>query len=279
MQLPSFEETKLQAICDILADTSSGLTNTEIGQLLRSCGITDAQVAPNKRMRLFLSLAERQRKDRCGNNVIAFVLSALDPVRFIGNGASFEELRSKINVALAFSGYSVGVDGKIKEVVVARTISDAEQRANRLRREMQNRNIHADVFRFCKAELLVDDYFHAVFEAAKSVADKIRDKSGCVEDGGTLIENALGYKGGQTPLLVFNRWQTETEKNEHLGLMNLMKGMFGLFRNTVAHAPRIKWVIKEQDAFDMLTLASLLHRRLDEAVKTRFAADRQSCQP
>jgi uncharacterized protein (TIGR02391 family) len=50
--------------------------------------------------------------------------------------------------------------------------------------------------------------------------------------------------------------------------MNLMKGFFGTFRNPTAHAPRIAWKITEQDALDMMTVASLLHRRLDDAVKT-----------
>ena len=36
-----------------------------------------------------------------------------------------------------------------------------------------------------------------------------------------------------------------------------------------AHAPKIHWPINEQDALDILTLASLLHRRLDSAVRTR----------
>ena len=60
-----------------------------------------------------------------------------------------------------------------------------------------------------------------------------------------------------------------TERSEHTGLMNLLKGLFGTFRNTTAHAPKIKWVINEQDAVDMLTFTSLLHRRLDKCVRTR----------
>jgi len=70
-------------------------------------------------------------------------------------------------------------------------------------------------------------------------------------------------------MLAFNSLQTKTEQSEHKGLMNLVKGLFGTFRNTTAHAPKIKWVIREQDALDMLSLASLLHRRLDEAVRTK----------
>ena len=45
--------------------------------------------------------------------------------------------------------------------------------------------------------------------------------------------------------------------------MNLIKGLFGAFRNTTAHSPKIHWNITEQDALDILTTISLVHRRLD----------------
>jgi uncharacterized protein (TIGR02391 family) len=97
------------------------------------------------------------------------------------------------------------------------------------------------------------------------VADKIREKTGLTSDGSRLVDEAFG---GKEPLLAFNTLQTETERSEHTGLMNLMKGLFGVFRNTTAHAPKIKWPINEQDALDMLTLASMIHRRLDQTVLT-----------
>ena len=45
----------------------------------------------------------------------------------------------------------------------------------------------------------------------------------------------------------------------------LMKGLFSTFRNPTAHAPRVVWATSRADALDMLTLASMLHRRLDDA--------------
>jgi len=56
--------------------------------------------------------------------------------------------------------------------------------------------------------------------------------------------------------------------SEHRGLMNIMKGVFSAFRNPTAHEPKVSWHVTEQDALDLLTLASLLHRRLDAAVRT-----------
>jgi uncharacterized protein (TIGR02391 family) len=112
------------------------------------------------------------------------------------------------------------------------------------------------------------NYFHAVLEAAKSVAQKIRDQSGLLSDGAELVDEAFGIGKRQYPVLAFNALATESERSEHTGLMNLMKGFFGTFRNPTAHAPRIVWKITEQDALDMMTLASLLHRRLEHVVKT-----------
>jgi uncharacterized protein (TIGR02391 family) len=51
--------------------------------------------------------------------------------------------------------------------------------------------------------------------------------------------------------------------------MNLVKGLFGMFRNTTAHTPKIKWQIEEQDALDILSMTSLIHRRLDSVTEAR----------
>ena len=51
--------------------------------------------------------------------------------------------------------------------------------------------------------------------------------------------------------------------------MNLIEGLFGAFRNMTAHTPKIYWNITEQDALDILTTISLIHRRLDTAIRTR----------
>ena len=58
---------------------------------------------------------------------------------------------------------------------------------------------------------------------------------------------------------------TVTEQSEQKGFANLVKGVFGTFRNVTAHAPKITWPISEQDALDLLSLVSYIHRRLDTA--------------
>lgn len=125
-----------------------------------------------------------------------------------------------------------------------------------------------DVLTFCREELLQQNYFHAVLEATKSISAKIRMKTGLTSDAGTLAQEAFGIGKTGTPFLAFNSLATDTHKSEQTGLTNLFVGMFGTFRNVTAHGGKISWAISERDALDLLTLVSLLHRRLDSTEGT-----------
>ncbi|MCX6619363.1 MAG: TIGR02391 family protein [Acidobacteria bacterium] len=173
----------------------------------------------------------------------------------------------KVNRLLAFEGLKVTDAGVLTPVPKASTVSEAQARASRLRQELLGRKVHPDVLAFCRAELLQDDYFHAVLEATKSVAEKIRRRTGLVSDGAELVDAALG---GNRPVLALNSLQSDAERSEQRGFTNLIKGFFGTCRNPTAHAPRIYWPIDELDAIDLLTLASYLHRRIDAAVPARW---------
>ncbi|MGH8605473.1 MAG: TIGR02391 family protein [Gammaproteobacteria bacterium] len=192
----------------------------------------------------------------------------MNPVRHHDAQEWYEDTRSKLNRVLAFSGYQLGQNGKLSEVSKAQTITQAAARASRLRESLLVRRVHADILLYCKEELLVDNYFHVVFEATKSVAEKIRQLTGLTTDGSDLVDQAFAFKNG-VPYLALNSLQTESEQSEQKGFMNMLKGLFGTFRNTTAHAPKITWRIDEQDALDVLSLVSLLHRRLDAAVRAR----------
>jgi uncharacterized protein (TIGR02391 family) len=268
--IPKFDEPNLKALSDILGDTSTGLTGAEIGRFLRECGFPDPIPEMTKRHRLYAALAAKQNSDGCANNILQFVTHVMNPVRHVGNRDYFESERGKLNGVLAFSGLSLGEDEKLRTVTTARTLTEAEAMAGALRKALIERKVHADVLKFCRAELVVDNYFHAVFEAAKSVAEKLRQKAGLGSDGSQLVDEALGMGKAGSSRLAFNSLMTESERNDHYGLMNLIKGLFGAFRNTTAHAPKIHWNITEQDALDILTTISLVHRRLDSAVRTHI---------
>lgn len=184
------------------------------------------------------------------------------PARFIGRATEYEELRGAVNVALAFCGLSVGEDGQLSSIQPASTLSDAQRRAGELRAALNSRGVHTDVLSFCRQELLVDNYFHAVLEATKSVADKIRRRTGLDADGSDLVTQAFG---GQNPRLKINGLQTASQRMEQRGFCNLLVGVFGMFRNPTAHEARVNWEISLEDASDLLSILSLAHRRIDTA--------------
>jgi uncharacterized protein (TIGR02391 family) len=264
-----FNNQILQGICNVLADTRDGLTGGEISRLFQGCGIIDTNPGITKRHRLFSALKQRQDRDGYGTAVVQFILAAMNPVSYVEDRDKFQLRKSKLNLVLTFNGLILKDDGKLYKTSSVTTIDEAHEKASRLRKGLMERKVHADVLKFCRAELLQDNYFHAVFEATKSVADKIRELSGFTSDGSDLVDEAFGLGKKAYPVLAFNSLQTETEQGEHKGLMNLIKGIFGVFRNTTAHVPKIKWDINEADCLDILTLASMIHRRLDKVVKTR----------
>lgn len=258
--VPKLKTAHLEAICAVLGNTDEGLTGSQIGKLLILCGIADPLPGTTKRHRLFAALNAQQYQDNSANRVLEFVQMALDPARFLGRAPTFGKLRSDINQALAFCGLRLREDGNFEKVTEARTLSEAQERAGRLRSHLNQRDVHPDVLIFCRAELLQENYFHAVFEATKSVAEKIRQKTGLTSDGVDLVDKAFGLG---TPLLAINTLKTETEQSEQKGFASLLKGMFGTFRNVMGHAPKLTWPIAEADALDILSLISYLHRRLD----------------
>jgi uncharacterized protein (TIGR02391 family) len=124
--------------------------------------------------------------------------------------------------------------------------------------------LYTEVLNYCRAELMDKNYFHAVFEATKGVAERVRGLSGLTGDGVDLVNKAFA---GQHPVLALGPLTSESEKSEQKGFANLLIGLFGAVRNPLTHAPKTTWPMSEQDALDILTLVSLIHRKLDRTTK------------
>jgi uncharacterized protein (TIGR02391 family) len=177
----------------------------------------------------------------------------------------FKRDLGKINLILSFAGLQLTEANKYQLIKKTDTITQAEMRAKGLQVILEQRKTHEYVFRYCKPELLVDNYFHSVFEATKSVADRIRELTQLKLDGVALVEKAFSK---ELPLITINDYITDTDKSEHAGLSNLIKGMFGLIRNPTAHEPKYKFVINEEEALDRLGTISFIHKILDKSGKS-----------
>lgn len=259
--VPSFSPSAVEEVCKALAEA---VTGGQIPNLIAPLRVPekpgDDQLAKWKR--LFNAVAVRQNEQQDGRPLIRLVSGVMTPVRF-GSPAEFDTARARVNEKLLLSGFKVLEDGKVARVQAARTVSEAQQRADDLRAELARRDVHPDVLAFCRAELMQQNYFHAVLEACKSVADKLRTLAGETGDGTKLVD-VLCFPAA-SPRVRFNSLATEWERSEQTGIATLMKGMFSTFRNPAAHAPKVAWATSRSDALDMLTLASMLHRRLDKA--------------
>ncbi len=138
----------------------------------------------------------------------------------MGRPDEFEAVRQQLNAVFAFAGLQYGEDGKFRRATAAQTIKEAHQRAKTLQAKFRGRRIHSEVVKYCKPELLQENYFHAVFEASKGLAQRIRELSGADGDGAALVDKVFSI---ERPMLAINTLQTETERSEHKGFASLLK--------------------------------------------------------
>jgi uncharacterized protein (TIGR02391 family) len=265
---PLFSQSDVDAIAKALASGSEGeaLTGSEIGHLLAFCRMAEFDpgngVTKWKRLQAAFVRKQNARGERTA--ILEFIRQAMKPALHLDNQSRHEVMRFRLNRALVLAGLQCDEDGALGPAEQATTIREAEARARDLRAGLERRNVHKQVLRFCSAEWLADDYFHAVQEAVKSVMDRLRTMTGATADGADLVNPALG---GETPILAINPRRTKSERDEQRGFMTLILGCYGMFRNPTSHEARIHWPMSLQDAEDLMSTVSLIHRRLDNARK------------
>ena len=258
-----FPNSIIESLAKALGEFATG---TEITTALQQCAITDNSGHSTKWRRLYAVFVDLQQRDQSANSILRFIGMLLAPARFIGRNDDYEHHRENINAALSFVGLEYQADGSIRRRGAVATIPEAERRASAMHAKLYGRRIHPEVLKYCKAELMQENYFHAVFEAVKGLAKRIGDMSGTDGDGAALVDRVFAVN---KPLIAFNTLQTETERSEHKGFATLLKGCFAAIRNPLAHQPKILWQ-GEDDAADYFTFISLLHRKLDDSFKIPF---------
>ena len=229
MTFPIFSDSQIDEISKILGNSGSGSEES------------------TKWRRLSFVFKYYQREFKSSNHMIRFIKEFLSPVRFSSKKYEFEELRNNLNTILAFSGVEYGNDGEFRPAKKVTTINEAQERIKTIKNKFKDRKIHCEVEKYCKQELMQDNYFHAVFEAVKGLAQRIRDISGVQEDGAHLVDKVFSI---DKPIVAFNALRTETEKSEHKGFAMLLKGCFGYVRNPLGHEPKILWS-SEDDSADL----------------------------
>ena len=249
----------MERIARVIGDTNEGLTGSEIGRYLLQSGLKDVSPNLTKWRRLYDAFAYNQNTYQYSDNILRFICNVVNPRRY-SDSEQFEKTRLQINEILSYVGYELQQNGKFRVVDVATTISEAQSRANKLLSDLKARNAHSDIFKYCTAELVDKNYFHAVFEACKGLFERIRQLSFIQADGVKLVSYVFNH-----PALIINEYKTQQQKDEQKGFEAILEGICKMFRNPEAHCPKIEWPMEEQHALEILYLISYCHRRLDRA--------------
>lgn len=268
------DQQTIKAICDIVAHPSQGLTKSQLTTLSGQCriwvvddGSSRSQlgytIGLNKREWLYNCLVTEINKSHSFCKIISFLQAALNPALYTSNDSrqKYRYLVEETNKVLLFAGLSIDQSGQLVEVSQAQTLTEVDQRVNHLKKALYDRAIHSEVQKYCVEDYLRADYYDAVFEATKGLAERVRQISGLTTDGGTLFQTAFSKND---PYIFFNAMKTDSERSEYTGLKELLEAIFHLVRNPAAHTPKVNWKTDETKALDILTLISFAHKYLDE---------------
>jgi len=263
---PSFDDITLRNLSDII---SGMLTHRQISEQLSSAGISETGEGNNKTDIVYYALKSRQKQDNCGNNVLAFVIRLLNPKRY-GDEADFEKDRTRLNEKLLYEGIEIDKRGEAKSVHKARTISEAKERSIKIKQKIHGIGIHRDILPYCEEEWLKENYFHAILEITKSVAEKLRQLSGYASDGADLVDDCFGLGKDKKPMLAFNTLHSSSDESEHKGFGNFCKGFFSMYRNPKAHNPKILENTQLTEMTEVLVIATIIQNKFDITHKTGY---------
>lgn len=254
----------LTGVAQVLGDTEHGLRGSEIEQLLGRLEMPDPGPI-TKWKRLLAAFEARQHADRSSDRIITFVVHAMRPVLYRESPELFTRRQDGLNEVLSFVGLRVTEKGQVARGAVATTLDEASQHAATLRSELRRRRTHPAVLAYCTVELLKKNHFHAALEATKGVFDRLRAVSGQPGDGAKLVDAVLAPGSRGVPVVAINAGATVTDRDEQTGFANLLKGLNSMYRNPTAHDPRALRPFPDDELLELLTMLSMIHRRLDRA--------------
>ena len=106
-------------------------------------------------------------------------------------------------------------------------------------------------------------YARAVEEAFKYLNNAVKRKSGITQqDGAGLMRTAFS---ANSPILSLNAFQSQSDRDEQQGYMDIFAGSMTGIRNPRAHEPGL--VDEREVALELLVLANHLMRKLDGTTK------------
>ena len=260
MALPQLTPSQIEQIAHIMGDTTNGFTGSEICHFLAQCRMDDPDPGLTKWVRLYNAFCAAVNGGNSTNAIYQFIQYCMEPAQGLRNPERYSKMRLELNKVLMLVGVEIKDDGQFYSISKAQSLGEVQRRTKELREKLTGYGAHQEVLKCCRDELLAEDFFHAVQEAAKSLCDRVRTMSGLTTDGAMLFNTAFAVGN---PYIAYNSLRTSSEQNQQNGLKEMLCGVIHMVRNVTAHELRIHWDINEKDAIDILTQISYLHKLLD----------------
>lgn len=262
------DERFFAAIADMLGDTQDGLAGTEIDVALCAFDIRSEGPSCCKKSRLQDWVQSFDREPAGHEKIHKLLELAISLARFSKFSWCFSISQNTSNKTLLPLEWEIDEAGQLRPTQLARSIKQAHWRAGDLRHALEGQQVHRNILEYNREERVRDNYSRAVFEAVKGLFERIRETAGIDEDSWRVVEMAFG---GNTPALTINTLLAATDTREQRGLVSMLKGSYAMFRNPLADQPEATWAITNQDALDLFSSLSLVHRRLDRAASVGSA--------
>ena len=159
------------------------------------------------------------------------------------------------------------VQREADEVGLGRPSLVPRQRADSVRSLLDrfDEAVTVSVLRNVSRGLFADKYYaRAVEEAFKCLNNAVKDKAAKFDvDGANLMKTVFSAR---SPVLRFNSLESQSDKYEQLGYMDIFAGSMTGIRNPRAHENDL--IDEPEVALEMLVLANNLMRKLDNSTKS-----------
>lgn len=259
-------------LCDVFGGLDDLITDNEVRALLAASDVEDVLPNATRRKRLMQAFITCQEKNGDADGIALFLKRTGFHIERTKGPDAIKRYREETNAVLVYAGLCLGPDHKpvpLQRDEEDDTPAGADERLRTLVNALKGRQVHPDLVRVLKVEFFAEEnYFRPVREAAWMLAAKVSRKAGLHSEGPEIAEQAFNpqYQGSY-PILAINRLSTEAEVGEQYAFMCLLKATLLTFQDEYTRAYRSPWMVTKEEALDFLSLLSLLHKKVDQAMK------------